>query len=52
MNFLACLIGNVEFSFNNNLHLVIGISVDEWCACFESVKAARDWFLGIILVAI
>ncbi len=52
MNLLTRFVGNVEFSLHDDLHLVIGVSVDEWGACLESVEAARDRFLGIILVAV
>ena len=40
MYFLTGLIGNVKLPLDNDLHLMVGIGIDEWGAGFESVETA------------
>src|ERR1700761_1477364 len=49
-DFLAGLIRDFEMAFDNDLHLVVVVLVDKRSAFFQTVEAAGDWFLGIVLV--
>ena len=37
---LASLVADLELALKDDLHFVIGICVDKWCAFFEPVKSA------------
>jgi len=50
MNRLTSFIRDVEFSFHNDLHLIIGVGVDQRCALLKSVEPGTDGLLGVVLL--
>lgn len=50
MNGLASLIADIELALQDDLHLVVGISVNEGSALFKSVDATADGLLRVDLV--
>jgi hypothetical protein len=51
MHRFSRLITDVELSFKDDFHLMVGISVDQWCALLQAVDAAADRLLRVYLVA-
>ena len=51
MHRLASLITNVELALQDDLHLVVGISIDKGSSLLESVDATADGLLRVDLVA-
>jgi hypothetical protein len=47
LNLLAGLVADGELAINNDLHLIVGVLVDERGALLEAVEASRDWLGGI-----
>lgn len=47
MDRLTSLVADVEFSLQNDLHLVIGISINKGSAFLEPVDTAADGLLGV-----
>jgi hypothetical protein len=50
MNLLTRLILNVKRALDNDLHLVVRVRVDEWCALLQAIEASRDGLVGVDLV--
>lgn len=48
---LACLIRDLELPLQDDLHLIVGVGVDERGTLLQTVEATRDGLLGIVLVA-
>ncbi len=51
MHLLACLILDVEFALDDDLHLVVGVRVHERRALFQAVEAGGDGFVRVVLLA-
>jgi hypothetical protein len=51
VHFLARLVADVELALEDDLHLVVGVRVDERRAGLESVEAAGERLFGIVDVA-
>lgn len=51
MHALARLVGDVEGALDDDLHLVVGVCVDEGGAFFEAVEACGEGLLGVDFVA-
>ena len=51
MYLLAGLVTDVEFTFYDDLHLVVGICVNERCALFQSVETSANGLLWVELLA-
>jgi hypothetical protein len=49
---LARLVGDLKLAFQDDLHLVVGVLVDERGALFETVEATRNRLVGVVLVAV
>lgn len=47
VDLLAGLVRDGELSFQNDLHLVVGVGVDKWGAFLKAVETARDGLLSI-----
>ena len=52
MDFLARLVFDVVAAFDDDLHLVVGVRVDEGVAFFEAVEAAADGGGGVEVLAV
>lgn len=48
---LARFIRDFELALEDDLHLVVGVGVDERGAFFQSVEAARDRLFGVVFLA-
>ena len=51
MHSLTGFVTDVEFSLQDDLHLVVRVSVDERSALFKSVNPAADWVLRVDTLA-
>lgn len=51
MHLLARLVFDIIAAFDHDLHLVVGVRVDERVAFFESVEAAADGGGGVEVLA-
>ena len=51
VHLLARLVLDVELALDDDLHLVVGVGVDERGALFEAVEAGGDGFFGVDFLA-
>ena len=51
MNRLASLVADVELALQDDLHLMVGISVNKRSSLLKSVNATADGLLGVDLLA-
>ena len=52
LNLLAGLIRDLELAFQDDLHLIEGVFVNQRGAFFKTVETGRDGFFGVVAVTI
>lgn len=52
MHLLPGLVADIEFSIHDDLHLMVGVRIDEWSAGFESVESTADGLLLVDVITI